>query len=103
MSLIGRLPLRLLTPHWLATSLTFVRNRKSVCFVAGQALGLHASWPLFCSLCPITCWCGRRQNGVIQESSLRILGDDLVFADERVAHSYMELLKGLHVDISLGK
>lgn len=73
-------------------------------FIAGQPLGLHASWPLFALEHHLLVWQAAEQcypGRLFRNYAL--LGDDIVIADERVAHAYMNLLKEIDVRVSVGK
>lgn len=55
-------------------------------FVAGQPLGLHASWPLFALEHHLVVWYAADQYYPGKKfTKYVILGDDIVIADERVA------------------
>ena len=83
----------------------FVRKRRSsVCFVAGQPLGYHSSWPLFAlSHHILVWWCAEQVYPGFQFSSYAVLGDDFVIADKYVAEVYERQLNRLGVMISYQK
>lgn len=82
----------------------FTKKRKVVAFVAGQPLGLYASWPLFALSHHIIMWWAAEQvyKGAYFDK-YAILGDDVVVADSRVCAQYKSLVNRLGVQVSEGK
>lgn len=83
----------------------FVRKKHSqVCFVAGQPLGYHASWPLFAlSHHILVWWCAEQVDPGWDFREYCVLGDDVVIADREVARVYEAMLGKLGVNISYQK
>jgi hypothetical protein len=81
----------------------FVTKRHStVCFVAGQPLGYHSSWPLFAlSHHLLVWWCAEQVYPGVCFMSYAVLGDDVVIAE--VARVYEKALGRLGVNISMQK
>lgn len=68
----------------------------------GQPMGAYASWAAFSVTHHLTLRSLAKRLGV--DSTLyRVLGDDVVIADERLAQAYIEKLRDLGVDISTSK
>lgn len=72
----------------------FVKKGRSVSFVAGQPLGYHSSWlslshHLLVWYAAEQCYPGERIT------RYALLGDDIVIADDRVAHVYTQFLDEL--------
>jgi hypothetical protein len=80
---------------------SFVRRKESpLCFVAGQPLGYHASWPLFAlSHHVLVWWAAEQVHPGVYFDRYAVLGDDVVIADEEVAKVYEQGLKELGLSI----
>jgi len=81
-------------------------NPGPIAFLAGQPLGLYASWPLFALSHHFVVWlAAERVYGPSAPpfSRYAILGDDVVIADRLVAEQYARILGDLQVKISLQK
>ena len=83
----------------------FVKKKhSSVCFVAGQPLGYHSSWPLFAlSHHVLVWWAAEQVYPGAYFAKYAVLGDDVVIADEEVAKVYESALGDLGVSISYQK
>lgn len=80
------------------------RRFSQVCFVAGQPLGYHGSWPTFAlSHHILMWWCTEQVHPGVRFTSYAVLGDDVVIADQEVAKVYESALGGLGVTISSQK
>nr|P92567.1 RecName: Full=Uncharacterized mitochondrial protein AtMg01410; AltName: Full=ORF204 [Arabidopsis thaliana]CAA69788.1 unnamed protein product [Arabidopsis thaliana] len=80
------------------------RRFSQVCFVAGQPLGYHGSWPTFAlSHHILVWWCAKQVHPGVRFTSYAVLGDDVVIADQEVAKVYESALGGLGVKISYQK
>ncbi len=78
------------------SSFFLLRNHSKVCFVAGQPLGYHGSWPLFALSHHILIWWSAEQvyPGMVFDR-YAVLGDDVVIADQAVAEVYEQALGNL--------
>lgn len=80
------------------------RRFSQVCFVAGQPLGYHGSWPTFAlSHHKLMWWCAEQVHPGVRFTSYAVLGDDVVIADQEVAKVYESALGGLGITISYQK
>jgi hypothetical protein len=74
-----------------------------VYYKVGQPMGLYSSWPAFAYTHHIFVqWCASLE-GVKSFKDYRIIGDDVVIANERVANRYRSMLEELEVPISKTK
>lgn len=79
-------------------------RRRFLRFNVGQPLGAYSSWPLFALSHHLLVWYAAElayPGRVFKKYAL--LGDDIVIADEVVAHVYATLLDKLGVKISISK
>lgn len=83
---------------------SFLKKRKSVSFITGQALGYYSSWPLFALSHHMMVWYAaeRVYPGVIFDK-YAILGDDIVIADDLVNEAYCDILTQIGVSKSESK
>lgn len=83
----------------------FVKRKFSqICFVAGQPLGYHSSWPLFAlSHHFLVWWCAEQVYPGVAFKQYTVLGDDVVITDQKVASVYEKALGDLGVTISYQK
>nr|QVU28731.1 RNA-dependent RNA polymerase [Paris mitovirus 1] len=83
----------------------FVKKEASVCFVTGQPLGYHCSWPLFALSHHWVVWMAafRVYGTSASFQNYAVLGDDIVLADSSVAAQYQSILADLGVEISYQK
>ena len=96
---------------WLDTMVTFrdfsfkdTRKQVRTCrYEVGQGMGLYSSWPAFAyTHHMIVQWCAFKE-GMKSFDEYRIIGDDVVISNERVAKRYRDTLEILEVPISSSK
>jgi hypothetical protein len=75
-------------------------NGSSVFYKAGQPMGAHSSWPLFTLCHHFIVWWAARECNLHSFTDYRILGDDIVIANDAVAERYRKILSMLDVPIS---
>lgn len=74
-----------------------------VYYTVGQGMGLYSSWPAFAYTHHIFVqWCGHCE-GITPFTDYRIIGDDVVIANEAVANRYRSTLESMEVPISKAK
>ena len=82
----------------------FVKRWSQICFVGGQPLGYHSSWPLFAlSHLLLVRWSAEQAYPGMVFRRYAVLGDYVVIADKRVASLYEQALVKLGVMISYQK
>jgi hypothetical protein len=76
---------------------------ETVSYEAGQPMGAFASWPLF-SLAhhAVIEYCGRGTQGS-SKHKYKMIGDDVIITDERMAQNYEKVMALCGVSINLGK
>lgn len=82
------------------------KKEYEVSFMVGQPLGYKGSWSLFSLSHHFVVWIAAKRAYPARTTPFwdyALLGDDIVIADERVAHAYREILSQLGVSISLPK
>lgn len=80
-----------------------LRRTTEVQYTVGQGMGLYSSWPAFAYTHHIFLrWCASLE-GISSFRDYRIIGDDVVIANEAVANRYRSMLTTLGVPISKAK
>jgi len=78
-----------------------VPHSEPVYYNTGQPMGAYGSWPLMALTHHfIVQWASRLCGNTSKFTNYRLLGDDIVIADDQVASAYRELLNRLDMPIS---
>jgi hypothetical protein len=95
--------------HWkklmIGTKFKLPRNYKDeyITYSAGNPMGAYSSWASFALAHHIMIRYAAMTVGEMYFSDYLLLGDDVVIQSDKVANSYLSLMKGLGVDISTMK
>jgi hypothetical protein len=80
---------------------------QQVTYSVGQPMGIYGSFPLLnlmnIMIARLSCRLANREFGTPMENQFRVLGDDIVIFDDRIAGMYSKVLAGLGVEISKEK
>lgn len=84
-------------------SINWMFHGKPVRYSVGQPMGAYSSWAMLALTHHVIVRLAALEAGKTDFSNYALLGDDLVIADDDVAQSYLNLMKGLGLEINLSK
>lgn len=76
---------------------------KTVKYEVGQPMGAYSSWAMLALTHHVLVRYSARLVGIHNFQGYALLGDDIVIANDKVASSYLDVMKTLGVKINLSK
>nr|UTQ48823.1 RNA-dependent RNA polymerase [Monilinia fructicola mitovirus 6] len=93
---------RALARDWadMMTGDEFAYKGRSIAYAVGQPMGAYSSWPMFTLTHHVLVRYAAYLNGISAFNMYMVLGDDIVINHNKVAKTYIRLLRGLGVEPS---